>query len=311
MLLGQHVFQFTKIHHGLDGRQLIEINFAQRLANRLLLVQTLLDQVLQTLVNNALRYSRHLGDKQPVALVADSPLQLVRQEKRRPRWYGTHLVVAKMGLFPFQLGDGAVVCSEERLAADLRVDVLKDVGGDGDAFIHAGTSSQLVHENQRARRGFPLVIPSTPTILQDPGGLADLGEEGAAVVDDVVGAAHAREDLVDNAHVSTSSGNKTPHLRQDHTQRHGAKKGGFSAHVGSGDDARAHRVHVVAASQLQTVGDEGLSSPLTHHERFNDHMSHVLQSQIRIYVSPAVKRHPAPRSAARGHRDDKRAAVRS
>lgn len=201
----------------MDGCQLIEVNFAQRLADGLLLVQPLRNQILRTLVNNTLRYSCHSGDKQTIALVADSRLQLVRQEERRPRRYGAHLEVAKMALLPLQLGDRAVVRRKERFAADLQVDVLENVGGNGDSLVHAGASSQLVDENQRARRGFASVDSPTPTILQDSGSLTDLREEGTAVVDDIVGTPHAREDLVDDTHVSALRGNETPHLCQNDT----------------------------------------------------------------------------------------------
>ena len=201
----------------MDGCQLIEVNFAQRLADGLLLVQPLRNQILRTLVNNTLRYSRHSGDKQTIALVADSRLQLVRQEERRPRRYGAHLEVAKMALLPLQLGDRAVVRRKERFAADLQVDVLENVGGNGDSLVHAGASSQLVDENQRARRGFASVDSPTPTILQDSGSLTDFREEGAAIVDDIVGTPHAREDLVDDTHVSALRGNETPHLCQNDT----------------------------------------------------------------------------------------------
>ena len=121
---------------------------------------------------------------------------------------------------------------------DPHVNVVEHTCSDRHSLVHTGASSQFIDQNKRSRCRYTSSSLVARTVLEDSRCLADLRVESTAVVQNVVRTADTTEDLVNHADVSSSGGNKTPHLTQNHAESNRPKERCLASHIRSGDHAR-------------------------------------------------------------------------
>ncbi|KAG4219322.1 hypothetical protein PC116_g32198 [Phytophthora cactorum] len=123
-------------------------------------------------------------------------------------------------------GEVLVVSDEEGEAAGVLDDVLEDGVGDGGAVVGARAAAELVEDDQGAGGGG----------AEDARGLGDLDHEGGFAGEEVIAGAHARVYGVGEGQGQRGGGYEGADLGEEHEERDGADEGGFTAHVGSGDE---------------------------------------------------------------------------
>ena len=121
----------------------------------------------------------------------------------------------------------------------------RDRPGDGKSVECACSASDLIQNYDAFRGG----------VVQDVRGLDHFHHEGALSACDVVGCTDAREDPVRNADMRACRREEGTHLRHDDKKRGLADVGGFSRHIGAGDDHHA----VVLAVQKRIIRDKPFS----------------------------------------------------
>src|SRR5690606_26025377 len=113
----------------------------------------------------------------------------------------------------------------------------------------AGAAADLVHQHQALAGG----------VVEDVGGLGHFHHEGGPAAGQIVGGTDAGEDAVHRADLGMLGGDEAANVGEDGDQRRLAHEGGFTAHVGAGDDQ-----HAAVAVEHQVVGDEGFVEHLLH-----------------------------------------------
>ena len=153
--------------------------------------------------------------------------------------HGGELVVVggKQGLGPQLFGLGAV---------------FQHRPGDGHAVIGGGAPADLVQNEQGVAGG----------VLEQLGHFAHLHHEGGLSGGQVVGGPDAGEHPVHHADVGGAGGDIAAHLGHEHNEGHLAHVGGFTCHVGAGDDGQTVLVFV----HVGVVGHEkGVFQGVLHH----------------------------------------------
>ena len=129
-----------------------------------------------------------------------------------------------------------------------------NAGGQRQAVKGGGAAPDLVHQHQRLRRG----------AVQNLRGLQHLQHEGGLRVGQVVGRADAGVDGVNRPQPAGAGRHMAADAGQQHDHRHLAHVGGFTAHIGAGDD-----LHALLGAQVRVIGNEaapaGLGQPRLHH----------------------------------------------
>ena len=143
-----------------------------------------------------------------------------------------------------KVGEFVVVGGEEGFGFDggFVVEVFGDGPGDADAVEGAGAAADFVEDDEAAGGG----------VVEDVGGFLHFDHEGAASAGEVVAGSDAGEDAVDESEVEGAGGDEGADLGHDDDDGDLADVGGFSGHVGSGDD---HDL-VAGAVEEGVVGDE-------------------------------------------------------
>src|SRR5690606_40489848 len=85
----------------------------------------------------------------------------------------------------------------------------------------------------------------------------------------------------DLPYMGTIGGNERAHLREDSNEGVLAEEGGFTAHVGAGDQPELSAADIVGAREISVIGDEGMALGLDHGFRSEEHTSE-LQSRENI-----------------------------
>ena len=130
--------------------------------------------------------------------------------------------------------------------------VLQHRPGNGHAVKGRGAPTDLVQNQQTVRGGG----------LQNIADLRHLHHEGGLSGGQVIAGADAGENAIHHADAGGSGRNKGADLRHQHDQRHLTHVGGFTGHVGAGDDGHP----VILFTHVRIVGDEHAVPPhLLHH----------------------------------------------
>ena len=144
-----------------------------------------------------------------------------------------------------QLGKFVEMGGEDGAAADLGVQGFEHRPGDGQPIECGGAPSDLVHHHQAARAG----------LMQDGGGLGHLDHEGGAAPREVVGSTHAAEQAIHHADARGLGRHGQSGLGEDDDDGVLAQEGGFSRHVGAGEQQ-----HASVWREIAFIGHEGGSA---------------------------------------------------
>ena len=123
---------------------------------------------------------------------------------------------------------------EERLRADLLVQMLDDAPREAEAVERAGAAADLVEDDEAPAGG----------VVEDVRRLAHLDHERALAPGEVVARADAREDAVEQVDPSRGGGDAAPGVREQREQRDLPDVGALACHVRPGDqrDLLLHEV---------------------------------------------------------------------
>ncbi len=169
------------------------------------------------------------GDLQAVALAGCAFVDRVQEDDAVLVFDGGEMDVGELGEFFGQSREFEIVRGEQGVAAVLFQQVARDGVGEGEAIEGGGAAPDLVHQHQAFFGG----------VVQDVGGLGHLDHEGGTSAGEVVRCADAREDLVDLAQHGGLRGDEAADMREQRDEGDLAHVGGFTAHVGAGDEQRA------------------------------------------------------------------------
>ena len=216
--------------------------------------------VLQLLQNmpgtgqHLLGQARQLGDLDTVAAVGTAGDDLPQEDDILAPCADGDVIVADAGQLALQRRQLVIVGGEQGLGPQLfRVGaVLQHRPGNGHAVKGRGAPADLVQNQQTVRSGG----------LQNIADLRHLHHEGGLSGGQVVAGADAGENAIHHADAGGPSGNKGADLRHQHDQRHLTHVGGFTGHVGAGDDGHP----VILFAHVRIVGDKHAVPPhLLHH----------------------------------------------
>ncbi len=149
-----------------------------------------------------------------------------------------------------QAGQLEVVGGKQGVGANLACQLLGAGPCQREAVVGAGAAANLVHQHQTAGGG----------VVEDIGGFGHLHHKGGAAGGEIVRRPDAGKDTVDGADAGAVGRHEGADMGQQHDERSLAHVGGFTAHVGAGDDQ-----HPPLPLQPDGVGDEGVGHHLLHH----------------------------------------------
>ena len=134
------------------------------------------------------------------------------------------------------------------------VNALRQVGGTGpgqrQAIKGAGAAPHFVHQHQTLRGG----------VVQNIGGFGHFHHKGRAAAGDVIRGAHTGKNPVDRTQLTTLRRHVAADVRQQHNEGDLTHIGGFTAHVGAGND-----LHIGTAVEPGVVGHERVGDQIFHH----------------------------------------------
>src|SRR5690606_25393993 len=194
--------------------------------------------------------TRQLGYLQAVTLARWPFLHLVQKYDVVLVLGGVEVNVDDTGHRLRQVGDFKIMGREQAEGAHFFRQMLGASPGQGEAIEGAGAAPDFVHQHQAALGG----------VVQDIGGFGHLHHKGGAATGQIVGGANTGKNAINQPYVRRLGRYKTAHLGQPGNQRRLAHIGGFTAHVGAGDDQ-----HMTLWAEHQIVGYKGRARDLLHY----------------------------------------------
>ena len=168
------------------------------------------------------------GDVDAVALVGGAGDDAAEEDDGVALFADLDGVVFDAGEGGGEVGELVVVGGEEGAGFALGgvVEVFDDGPGDGDAVEGGGAAADFVKDDEGAGGG----------VVEDVGGFLHLDHEGGAAAGEVVAGANAGEDAVNEADLHLFGGDGAADVGHDGEDGDLADVGGFTGHVGAGDE---------------------------------------------------------------------------
>ena len=173
------------------------------------------------------RHAGHSGHVDTETVRHPSRLELAQEQHVVPLFLDGDVVILDARELLLHVVELVVMGGEQGLGPlPGLMDILHQGAGDAHAVVSGGAAAYLVEQHQRARR----------EVVHNHRSLQHFHHEGGFAAGDVVGGAHAGENLVEIPEPGGCGRYEGARLGHQHNQRSLAQQGRFTRHVGAGEN---------------------------------------------------------------------------
>ncbi len=218
-------------------------------------------------VDDGIGESGEAGDLNAVGTIGGAFGDLADKDDFVVPFFDNDGVVLKAGKGFGELGEFVVMGGKEGAGTGAfgGVEVFNDGPGDGKAVVGAGTAPDFVEDDEAFGAG----------VIEDVGGLVHLDHEGGVSPGEFVTGTDAGEDAIDQAEAATAGGNPGAALCHQNEESDLSNIGGFTRHIGAGDEGNLRAVGIGAiAVEAAVIGHKCVGAGETEaffaHHLFDD-----------------------------------------